>query len=475
MDPTLPPAGIGLVPDAGLRRIDDGRVLIGGSPLRIVKLSDAGAAVVGAWIAGRVLADVKSARQLARRLLDAGMVHPIVRRADTPPPVTVVVPAKDDADDLSRLLPTIGQPTLLVDDASADPVPIARVASEHGARVVRRSHNGGPGAARMTGLDEVDTELVVFVDADVELPDGWWESLAPHFDDPAVVAVAPRVMSPAGPSLRERYEAVHSPLDLGAAPGNVAPLRRIAYVPTAVFAVRVDAVRAVGGFDPALRVGEDVDLVWRIATEVGTVRYAPEVVVHHRPRRSWIEMVRQRRFYGGSAVALTARHGHRVAPARCSRWSLAAWGLTAVGSPVVGTGVAAVSSVALARKLDDVPEAKREAARIAGWGHLQAGLGLASATSRVWWPIALLASRARRLRPAVVVALVGPATWGWWKGARPADPARSIALRVIDDMAYGAGVWEQVVRQRDARALAPDLTEWPGRRAAVEAGTVASS
>lgn len=473
MTDRLPPAGIGLVADAGLRRVDDGRVLVGGSPLRIVRLSDAGAAVVTAWLEGTPLAAGKSARGLARRLLDAGMIHPVVEPAVDPPAVTVVVPAKDDADDLDRLLPTIEAPTIVVDDASDDPESIARVARRHGARVARRTVNGGPGAARMTGLDDVDTDLVVFVDADVELPARWWNALAPHFEDPAVVAVAPRVMTPSGSTLRERYESVHSPLDLGSDPANVAPLRRLAYVPTAVFAVRADAVRRVGGFDPVLRVGEDVDLVWRLAAEVGTVRYAPEVEVAHRPRGSWWGLLRQRFSYGGSAVDLGDRHGSFVAPARCSRWSLAAWAAAAVGRPLLGAGIAAGSSAALVRKLDGLPNASREAARIAGWGHFHAGLGLARATSRAWWPLVLPLARCRRLRPAVVTAMVGPAAWEWWQGARPTDPLRSVGLRVADDMAYGAGLWHAVISRRRARALAPVISEWPGGRPAVERDTVA--
>ena len=76
MTDRLPPGGVHLTADVGLRRIGDGRILIGGSPLRIIRLSAAGAAVVDAWLDGAVLADVKSARGLAGRLLDAGMLHP---------------------------------------------------------------------------------------------------------------------------------------------------------------------------------------------------------------------------------------------------------------------------------------------------------------------------------------------------------------------------------------------------------------
>jgi mycofactocin glycosyltransferase len=468
--------GIGFDADPGLRRVGDGRILIGGSPLRIIRLSGPGAAVLDAWMAGAPLADVRSARTLAGRLLDAGVIHPVVRPLDDPPPVTVVVPVKNDAVDLDRLLAGVGRPTVVVDDGSETAVEIAAVADRHGARLIRRATSGGPGVARMAGLAEVDTEFVVFVDADVTLPEGWWSSLAPHLLDDAVVAVAPRVASAPGPSLLERYEAAHSPLDLGAAAANVGPRRTVAYVPTAVLAVRRTAFDAVGGFDPTLRVGEDVDLVWRLVAAGGTVRYAPEVVARHRPRGDWWGWFRQRRQYGGSAVDLGARHGAMVAPARCSRWSLAAWGLVLIGRPVTGLAVAAGSSAALIPKLDGIPDASREAARIVGRGQLQAGRGLARAVSRVWWPLAIPAAiRGRRFRAGLVIAMFAPALHGWWRGARPSGPVRSVLIRLLDDMAYGVGVWQQVIRRRDPQALIPDVTEWPGRRAAVERDTVPES
>jgi mycofactocin system glycosyltransferase len=470
----MPPSGIGLRADPGLRRTGGGRVLIGGSPLRIIRVSDKGSAVVDNWIDGAPLADVKAARALAGRLLDAGMIHPVVKACPTPPPVTVIVPVKDDADELDRLLATVDQATVVVDDASEDEAAVAAVVARHGAVLVRRDTSGGPGVARMAGLVHVDTEFVVFVDSDVTLSSGWWPALAAYFDDDEVVAVAPRVASRPGPTLRERYEAVHSPLDLGPNAANVGPRRAVAYVPTAAFAVRRSAIDTVGGFDPELRVGEDVDLVWRLAAEVGTIRYAPEVVVHHRPRPSWRAWFAQRRLYGRSAVDLAARHGAVVAPARCSRWSFAAWVCVMCRRPFVGVGLAVGSSLALIPKLENVPDPAMEAVRIAGWGQLHAGRGLALAVSRVWWPIVIPAALfSRRLRPGVAAAMLAPAAWDWFRGARPTGPVRSVGLRVADDMAYGVGVWQQVVRRRDGRALAPELTEWPGRRAAVDPDTVA--
>src|SRR5690606_17683482 len=129
----------------------------------------------------------------------------------------------------------------------------------HGApvRVVRRGHQGGPAGARNSGLAEVATPLVAFVDADCEPVSGWLDHLLPHLDDPAVAAVAPRIVA-ADTGTDEtsgaiaRYEAEHSALDMGPAPARVRARSRVSYVPAAALLARVDDLRAVGGFDADL-------------------------------------------------------------------------------------------------------------------------------------------------------------------------------------------------------------------------------
>ena len=79
---------------------------------------------------------------------------------------------------------------VVVDDGSADAAALADAA---GAATVVRRDNGGPAAARNTGVAHVDTPFVAFLDADTRPPADWIERLGGHFDDPRVAAVAPRV------------------------------------------------------------------------------------------------------------------------------------------------------------------------------------------------------------------------------------------------------------------------------------------
>ncbi|MFZ9628929.1 MAG: mycofactocin biosynthesis glycosyltransferase MftF [Ilumatobacteraceae bacterium] len=447
--------------DPSWRRPGDGRVVVAGSPLRLFRLSEGGAHVIAQLEAGSP-PDTAAVRQFVDRFVDAGAVHPQPTRGPFGlDDVTVVMPHwSPGSGRLTAAIPH-GVRTVVVDDASPGWVPPDD--ADH-LQVLRREHNGGPAAARNTGLAAVTTPVVAFVDTDVVLPDDtatWLAPLLAHFDDPRVAMVAPRVASLPGDSRLAGYEQRHSPLDLGAEPARVAPGTRVSYVPAAVLVCRADIVRDLGGFDEGMRLGEDVDLVWRAVGAGHRVRYEPGVVVHHRPRAHWGDLWRQRAGYGRSAAPLSARHHAAVAPLRTSGWSLAVCALAACRRPFVALGLAAATGVALHRRLRHLPPL--ESARMVAVGHLHALRQVAVATRRVWWPLAaVLAVVSRRARPVVAGAFVLPELV---EAAmrRTARPLADLPLAVADDVAYGAGVWLGVRETGQVGALLPEITTWPQR------------
>jgi mycofactocin system glycosyltransferase len=403
-------------------------VLIGGSPLKLFRLTDAGDRIVDRIVADDAVPD----SALVASLLDAGAIHPVHDVPDrfTELDVTVIVPTLGPA----RHAP-IG--AVIVDDGSEPPVAGA---------TIRLATNRGPGAARNAGLERVTTALVAFVDSDVRLPADWLAPLLAHFDDERVALVAPRVASRPGTSTLAAYEAANSPLDLGGRAGRVRAGSRISYVPAAAVVCRTDAIRDLGGFDTTLRFGEDVDLVWRLADAGWRVRYEPAGIVHHDPRSSWSAWLAQRVGYGSSAAPLAHRHPGALAPLRLSGWSVATWVL-GLAHPAIGATIGLGSATALIRKLPEVPPAT--AFRLAWRGNLHAGEQIASAIRRVWWPLLLLAGvRSRRSRLALALAALA---------------ARS-PLRWLDDTAYSLGVWRGVLQERTAAPLIPEISSWPGRR-----------
>ncbi|HZT64289.1 MAG TPA: mycofactocin biosynthesis glycosyltransferase MftF [Acidimicrobiales bacterium] len=473
------PEGFAIVLAADTRVTDGGRVLIGGSPIRILRLTPSGAEVVRRWSGpeGGPVPGAAAATRLARRLLDAGMAHPRpghprLGAAD----VTVVIPVRDQPGPLTQLLDGLtGHPDrpdiVIVDDGSADSGAVARIAGRFGARLLRLEASLGPGAARNRGWKTATTAAIAFLDADCSVVGPWLDGLLGHLNDPCVALCAPRVVAVRGdaPGWLAAYETFRSPLDLGPVEAPVRPRGRVAYLPAAALLARRSALEAIGGYDESLSVGEDVDLVWRLVSAGWVVRYEPAVEVGHICRPSITSWLAQRVRYGTSAAALDQRHPGAVAPLTVGGWSALSWGLAGVGLPRLAAAVATGTTLALPRRLRGLEHPWREGLRLAGFGHLAAGRVVADAVRRAWWPPALVAGAvSRRMRRGVMAAAVLPPLLEWATGQRPLDPARWAALRLADDLAYGTGVWWGSARCGRWGALRPDLANWPGRSPAVE-------
>lgn len=419
--------------------------VLGGTPPRLLRLTAEGAAVARTLLAGEP-ARGDAARSLGRRLVEAGLARSYPPPG-TRPPVTVVVPVRDR--DVAACLDALGDrdPVIVVDDASARPVYTDR---PH-VTVIRHETNRGPAAARNTGLDAARTAVVACVDSDVVVTPGWLDPLLAHLADPEVAAVAPRVrpMPAAGPpSLLDRYLDARAPLDLGPDDLPVRPGSPVAYVPSAAVVLRRDAAR----FDEMLRVGEDVDLVWRLTGSGRTVRYEPGVTVWHREPPTWAAVLRRRHTYGRSAGPLAARHPEALTHLRVAPWPLAAALAATVAPPPVAVAAVGVATAVTYRRLAVAGLERRAAARLAAAATGHAVLGLGRWLTVVAGPVALAAA-ARRPRLAAVLA--APLLHEYGRRRPRLDPLRFGAAALADDLAYGSGVWAGAIATRTARPLRP--------------------
>ena len=464
------PAGMRLALDPSVRRYRDGHVLVGGRPLRAMRLSPAGRAALEALQTPNGDAP-PAARQLARRLTDAGLAHPRPprgsehrppHRGEKPPihppeAVTVVIPVRNRPLELERCLQALepGSSVVVVDDGSEDPGAIELICQRHAARLVRRDRPGGPAAARNTALPHATTELIAFLDSDCVPRPGWLERLSAHFDDPLVGIAAPRVqpLDEGGDGLRARFLAARSPLDMGPREARVAPDAGLAYVPSAALLVRR---RALGtGFEPGLRHGEDVDLVWRLHDAGWRVRYDPSARVDHAEPATWGALLARRRGYGTAAAPLAARHPGRLVHLVLSPWPAAAATALLAGRRGLAAAIAAVQAALLARRLRTLGVPAHQCLRMSATGVGQTLVGTGRAATALAAPALLVAAGTRAGRLAAGALLLAGPLEEWARRRPRLDPARWTLACVVDDVAYGAGVWRGCLARRTLAPLIP--------------------
>lgn len=460
------PIGFSVALDPKALRADGGRLLVGGSPLTALRLSPAAAARLDER---RLVVTDEASSRLADRLLATNLARPDLHGTAPLPltDLTVVVPVRDRADQLDRCLAALHPlAVVVVDDASRDPLAVAAVAWRHGATLVALADNLGPAGARNAGLARVTTPVVAFVDSDVQADAVDLVRLARHLDDPSVALVGPRVVGhsrAARPRWFERYDVVASSLSLGSTPAAVRPGASVAWLPSACLVGRTALLGS--GFDTAMRVGEDVDLVWRLGAAGHRVRYDPDVEARHDVRTTVRGWLGRKMFYGTGGADLAARHGSHVAPAVLSptlavagaallvrrRWSL----------PVVSAAYA-VATWSVARGLPSSVDRRTRvtiAARLAGRGLGWAARQESALLLRHWWPVAVVGLPSAHLRRAVATALLLDTCVAVREAAgtdRPTVPLPVLfAGRRLDDLAYGTGLWWGALRRRSPTALAP--------------------
>ncbi|NPV73973.1 MAG: mycofactocin system glycosyltransferase [Pelotomaculum sp.] len=230
------------------------------------------------------------------------------------PFVSVVVPTRNRQDVLVSCVeslldvdyPADKLEIIVVDDAS-DP-PVALEGYRRRVKSIRLDENRGPGAARNEAAKLARGEIIAFIDDDCLAGRGWLKDLVPCFQY-RDVAAAGGMVEPAGLTrLLEKYERCQSPLSMGKVQRKAAKNTAVSYLPACNLLVRKDLFAAAGGFDPALRVGEDVDLCWRLLEKGGQIYYIPGGAVYHRHRAGLLPFLKRRYDYGRSEALLRKKH-----------------------------------------------------------------------------------------------------------------------------------------------------------------------
>jgi len=188
-------------------------------------------------------------------------------------------------------------------------------------------------------------------------------------------------------------------------------------------------------------------------------RYDPSVTVSHREPSSWRALAARRFRYGTSAAALSQRHPGRLAPVELRPWPAAATVAGLSGRPRAAVLLVVAAAAVLFGKVRHrgLPAwlSLRWSAEAAGW----TAVGVGRAVTTLAGPAVVVSigrGRARR-RVAVAALVLVPPIVEWWRRRPALDPVRWAAASIVDDVAYGAGVWSGCLRVGSFGPLVPAL------------------
>ncbi len=212
-----------------------------------------------------------------------GSVENRAGAADGELSISVVIPVHNGEQDLRQCLASVvrGVPPpaeiIVVDDGSTDGS--ALVGEEFGARVLRTAARGGPAAARNLGAQAAGGAVLLFVDADVVLPEDALALVAESFaEDPELAALFGSYDDdPPAVNFLSQFKHLSHHYFHQASPEDASTFF------AACGAVRRSVFLRAGGFDESYRVPcvEDIELGYRLKEAGQRVRLCKALQVKH--------------------------------------------------------------------------------------------------------------------------------------------------------------------------------------------------
>lgn len=158
-----------------------------------------------------------------------------------------------------------------------------------GVRWIRIPAKRGLGYNRNRLLDAVNGDVLVGLDDDVMPREGWLDALLEPLADPNVTAVSGAIEIPRAGILGDAISALGFPAGGSAGFALMFPVAEdgtTRNITTVNWAARVDALRAIGGFNETLTAGgEDTEIAHRLCAKGARIVFRPHAVVVH-PARS---------------------------------------------------------------------------------------------------------------------------------------------------------------------------------------------
>lgn len=238
-----------------------------------------------------------------------------MRNGFTKPIFSVIIPTKNNASTIEHCLESIFSQdfhdfeVIIVDGHSGDNT--VAVAKRYPVRIIFEDI-GTPGGARNTGLQFAKGEIIVFTDADCEVPRDWLRKMACRFENDSSLLLL------GGIDVDFENES-----SLGKTKGLIETFRRLEsasgaqaalIIKTCNAAYKKEAFIKFDGFDASLKYGEETEFNARLFFGGAKILYDPDILVrHHRHERDIFSLRRVMKNTQHSVPILFRKHVAKIA------------------------------------------------------------------------------------------------------------------------------------------------------------------
>ncbi len=230
------------------------------------------------------------------------MLQPSLSRSSVPlaipPKISIVIPVYNGGDSFRRCLSSIRQwateiEVIVVADGESDGS--WKLAEQQGAKVIRLPESGGPAKARNLGAKAASSDIIFFVDADVEIHPATIERVIQAFqqDRDLAALIGSYDDSPGDISFLSQYKNLFHHYTHQDACEEASTFWG------ACGAIRKDIFLSLGGFDESYRRPciEDIELGYRLRQAGYEIRLCKDIQVKHLKRWTTFSLLRAEVFY----------------------------------------------------------------------------------------------------------------------------------------------------------------------------------
>jgi glycosyltransferase involved in cell wall biosynthesis len=229
------------------------------------------------------------------------------------PTVSIVIGVYNGADKISRCLESLLNQTypadayeiIVVENGSTDNT--TEIVKKYPVRLYHNSVRG-LAPARNFGLAQSTGDIVATTDDDCIADPNWLTELVKPYADPEVGGVGGAILAYNGGARNpiEIFSDKHAPLVNYMSGEN----EFLPHLCGAHASYRRHLLNQIGGFNPRMLTGEDIDVSWRIQLETGKkLAYTPKAIIYHHHRTTQTGLARLYRHYGFGEILLDTMYG----------------------------------------------------------------------------------------------------------------------------------------------------------------------